>query len=83
MAMAEATPARLPVPTRVATLTAKAWNDDICFCLPLPASLTWDSTVATAVSVSKRSISPTMRNCTKRMRHVNHSPLPTNAKIST
>ena len=33
-AMAVATPARLPVPTRVAIDTAKAWNEEMCF-LPL------------------------------------------------
>ena len=53
MVMAVATPARLPVPTRVATETAKAWKDDICF-VPL--------TVEAADSVSNRIISPTMRN---------------------
>ena len=30
VAIAVATPARFPVPTRVATLTAKAWNEEIC-----------------------------------------------------
>ena len=30
MAIAVATPARFPVPTRVATDTAKAWNEDMC-----------------------------------------------------
>ena len=33
-AMAVATPARLPVPTRVAIDTAKAWNEEICFAPP-------------------------------------------------
>ena len=30
VAIAVATPARFPVPTRVATLTAKAWNEEMC-----------------------------------------------------
>ena len=82
MAMADATPARLPVPTRVATLTAKAWNEDMRRCLG-PISLTCSSTVSTAESVSTRNISPIMRNCTKWVRHVNHKPQPTNAMMST
>lgn len=33
--MARATPARLPVPTRLANEMAKASNEDICFSCPL------------------------------------------------
>ena len=80
MAMAVATPARLPVPTRVATLTAKAWNDEICLLWPF-FSLTCSLTVLTAESVSKRNISPTIRNCTNLVRQVNQSPQPISATI--
>ena len=84
IAIAEATPARLPVPTRVATETAKAWNDEMCLFLAFAVcSLTCSSTVSTAESVSNRNISPTIRNCTKRVLNVNHTPQPTNAKMST
>ncbi|OCR30408.1 hypothetical protein AC140_31890 [Bacteroides fragilis] len=31
MAIAVATPARFPVPTRLASDMAKAWNEEICF----------------------------------------------------
>ena len=64
-AMAVATPARFPVPTRVATETAKAWKDVMCRCC-------WSLVVA--VSVRRRNISRIMRNCTPRVFHVNHSP---------
>lgn len=55
-AMAVATPARLPVPTREAMDTAKASKDDTCF-----------SCVFFVESPNKRIISPIMRNCTPRV----------------
>ena len=51
MVMAVATPARLPVPTRVATDTANAWKEEMClspFCVPSHESC------GTAQSVSSR-----------------------------
>ena len=55
-AMAVATPARLPVPTREAIDTAKASNDETCF-----------SCVFFVESPNRRIISPIMRNCTPRV----------------
>ena len=66
-AMAVATPARLPVPTRVATDTAKAWKEEMCLapsCLPVE-------------SPSRRNISPTIRNCTPCVRRVKNKAQPT------
>jgi len=71
--IAVATPARLPVPTRLASDTAKAWNEETC-CSPrgpLPAD-----------SPSTRSISPSMRNCTPRVAKVNHRAQPSSAATS-
>ena len=70
-AMAVATPAKLPVPTRVAIDTAKAWNEDMC----LPLLLDDEST-------SWRNISPIIVNCTKRERIVKYKPHKIKAPIS-
>lgn len=72
--MAVATPARFPVPTRLASDTAKAWNDETCRSPfgPLPAD-----------SPSTRIISPSRRNCTPRVRRVNHTAHPKSAATST
>ena len=77
--MAVATPARLPVPTRLASDTANAWNDEICFspeCAPDPAPGVF------ADSPSTRTISRIMRNCTKRVRNVNHTAHPNSNAIN-
>ena len=79
-AIAVATPARFPVPTRVATDTAKAWNDDTCLrwiCLSVRLPI-----VDVAESVSNLNISPIMRNCTPFVLIVNHRPQITNAPTS-
>ena len=65
-AMAVATPARLPVPTRLAMEMAKAWKEEMCFTLPSLA----------VESPSRRIISPIMRNWTKRVFSVNHKAQP-------
>ena len=70
-AMAVATPARLPVPTRVATETANAWKEETCFC---PSCRPVDSP-------RRRNISPSMRNCTPRERNVNQSAQPISTAI--
>ena len=67
-AMAVATPARLPVPTRLAIEMANAWNEEICFSPGFP--------FVPAESPSKRTISPIMRNCTKRVFSVNQRAHP-------
>lgn len=66
-AIAVATPARFPVPTRLASDTANAWNDETCLSPrgPLPAD-----------SPSTRTISPSIRNCTPRVRNVNQTAHP-------
>lgn len=64
-AMAVATPARLPVPTRVAIETAKAWNEEMCLRLPL-----WVEDEST----SWRNMSPIIVNWTKRERIVKYRP---------
>ena len=53
--IAVATPARLPVPTRLAMDTAKAWNEEMLRLPSLPLSLD-------RLSVSRRIISGTDRN---------------------
>lgn len=63
MKMAEATPARLPVPTRLESDTAKAWNELMVF---EPSALWVDE-----VECLKRCIiSRSMENCAPRMRIV-------------
>ena len=69
--MAVATPAKLPVPTRVAIETAKAWNEEMCF-LPL-----FDEE-----STSWRNMSPIIVNCTKPVRIVKYNPQKIKAPIS-
>ena len=72
--IAVATPARLPVPTRLASDTAKAWNEE-----------TWRSPPGALPdgSPSTRTISRSMRNCTPRVRRVNHTAQPSSAATST
>lgn len=81
MAMAVATPARLPVPTLVATETAKAWKEDMCLWFLLLLSRPFVS--ETAESANNLNISPTMRNCPPLVFHVNHIPHSTNTPVST
>ena len=81
MAIAVATPARLPVPTRVATDTAKAWKEEMWRCPFSCGAL--GSVFCVAESVSSRNISPTMRNCTPLVFHVNQRPHATRAAINT
>ena len=64
-AMAVATPAMLPVPTRLAVDTIMAWNDDTLF---------WPSTCffsVMALNMSFRCV-----NCTPRVRMVKYTPAP-------
>ena len=60
MAMAVATPARLPVPTLVATETAKAWKEEMCLCLLLESVRL--SVPDIAESANSLNISPIIRN---------------------
>ena len=72
IAIAVATPARFPVPTRLAIEMANAWKDDTCFsaCFPFPAD-----------SLSNTIISRIMRNCTKRVRMLNQTAHPKSMMI--
>ena len=56
-AIAVATPAKFPVPTREAVAIQNAWNDDTVF-FPLPLE---------TPSPNRRNISLKLRNCTKRL----------------
>ena len=67
IATAVATPAKFPVPTRLAKDTAKAWKEEICFSPFSPFS------PFPAESPNNRIISPIMRNCTNLLRIVNHT----------
>ena len=76
MATAVATPARLPVPTRLANETAKAWKEEMCLPSPgCPALL--------LESPRRRTISPIMRNCTKWPLSVNQTAQPNSRMIRT
>ena len=69
--MAMATPAMLPTPTREAVLTQNAWNELMPgVFVPMPET-------------SRRTISGSMRSCTKRVENVNHNPQPTSTTMST
>ena len=72
IATAVATPARFPVPTRLAKDTAKAWKEEICFSPFSPFH---------AESPYNRIISPIMRNCTNLLFIVNHTAHPNNMII--
>ena len=76
MATAVATPARLPVPTRLAKETAKAWKDEMCLTSP-------DWPFLLLESPKRRTISPIMRNCTKRPLNVNQIAHPKSKMIRT
>ena len=65
--MAVATPAKLPVPTRLASDTANAWKEEMCSSLPEDLLVE---------SPRRRTISLNMRNCTKRVLMVNHTAQP-------
>ena len=73
-AMAVATPARLPVPTRLASDTANAWKDEMCL------SPSW---ALLAESPSTRIISRNIRNWTKRVLKVNRKAHPNSMIIKT
>src|SRR5690606_22650057 len=68
-AMAVATPAMLPMPTRPDSDIASAWNEDTPASEDLPES-------------RSRIISGTQRNCMKRVRNENHRPAPRHSAIS-
>lgn len=70
--MAVATPARFPVPTRLANEMVKAWNEEICFSCPL---------ILAVESPNRRIISPNIRNCTNRVRILNQIAHPNNMTI--
>ena len=72
VAMAMATPAILPVPTRLASDKAKAWKELI------PRPRPW----RVPDDASDRTISGSMRNCTQRVRSVNHNPPPSSTAMS-
>ena len=72
--MAVATPAKFPVPTRLASDTMKAWKEEMCSVFP-PALL--------VESPSKRIISLIMRNCTKRVLKVNQAAHPSSIMTRT
>ena len=73
MTIAVATPARLPVPTRLASETAKAWNEEMCRS-PRGAE--------PGDSPSTRIISRSIRNCTPRVRSVNQTAQHSSAAMS-
>ena len=65
MPMAVATPAMLPVPTRLAVEIIMAWNDETLFC---PSTCFF--------SVMARNMSLMCVNCTPFVRMVKYSPAP-------
>ena len=72
-ATAVATPAKLPVPTRLANDTAKAWKEEICFSPPAAFCVE---------SPKRRTISPIIRNCTNLPRKVNQMAHPNSIMIN-
>src|SRR5690606_29005420 len=68
-AIAVATPAMLPMPTRPDSEMASAWNEDTPACDDLPDS-------------SSRTISGTPRSCMKRVRMEKYRPAPRHSAIS-
>ena len=69
MAIAVATPTTLPVPTLPDRATQKAWNGEKL------------SPSARRRPKSSLAISPTLRNCTQRVRIVKYKPAPTRSTM--
>lgn len=88
MNMADATPARLPVPTRLERETAKAWNEPIFFSSSFAASVSF---AALPVCVClNRGLSPmalimsrSSQNCAPRILYVKKRAQNTSAVMTT
>ena len=67
--MAEATPARLPVPTRLDRDTANAWKELMCRgALPPPTGVGWPAVLSGLLPANRRHNSLRAWNCTPRVR---------------